>query len=126
MIRLREIGNRIVRDIRFFGIPFFAGIAALILFHCLMGTVCPVRAFFGIPCPGCGLTRSCLSILMGRFRTAFRFNPAGFLWLPFLAVLFFKRYVLGKKMKYLTFELILVCSVTWIQWIFRMGIRYFR
>ena len=29
--------------------------------------VCPSREFLGLPCPGCGMTRSILLILQGRF-----------------------------------------------------------
>lgn len=44
---------------------------------------CPIKKFFGIYCPGCGVTRMLLSILKGDFYQAFRFNPLLFLGLPF-------------------------------------------
>lgn len=40
---------------------------------------CTAKIFFGVDCPGCGLTRSCISIGHGQFDRAWHFNPAGFL-----------------------------------------------
>jgi hypothetical protein len=39
--------------------------------------VCPFRLATGLPCPGCGLTRSWTALAHGEFRTAFRANLFG-------------------------------------------------
>ena len=39
--------------------------------------VCLVQALFGIPCPGCGITRSVLAVLAGDLTRAWLLNPAG-------------------------------------------------
>ena len=39
----------------------------------------------GVPCPGCGLTRSFISISSGQFARAWSFNPASFLMYAFMA-----------------------------------------
>lgn len=44
-----------------------------------MPETCTARLFFGIDCPGCGLTRSFISIGHGEFARAWHFNPAGFI-----------------------------------------------
>jgi len=44
--------------------------------------VCLFHQFFGIPCPGCGITRSLLSLLVGDIHRAWILNPAG----PFLGM----------------------------------------
>lgn len=36
---------------------------------------CVWRHFFGVECPGCGMTRSLLSLLRGDIRAAFAFHP---------------------------------------------------
>jgi hypothetical protein len=40
--------------------------------------VCPFRLATGLPCPGCGLTRSWVFIAHGDFRAAVVANPFGF------------------------------------------------
>jgi hypothetical protein len=37
--------------------------------------LCPTAFFFGIPCPGCGLTRATLALLHGDLSGALRFHP---------------------------------------------------
>jgi hypothetical protein len=41
--------------------------------------LCSLRRFTGLACPGCGLTRSFISIAHGDFRAAWTYNPAGLL-----------------------------------------------
>ena len=47
---------------------------------------CPIKSFFGISCPGCGMSRACLSALRLDFEAAFYYHP---LWiaLPIFALL---------------------------------------
>ncbi len=42
--------------------------------------LCTMRRFFGIDCPGCGLTRCFVSLAHGDVAAAWSYNPAG-LWL---------------------------------------------
>lgn len=37
--------------------------------------LCPTAFFFGVPCPGCGLTRATLALLHGDLHAALRFHP---------------------------------------------------
>ena len=39
------------------------------------GIRCIFLHFFGIPCPGCGMTRALLSVLRFDFAAAFHFHP---------------------------------------------------
>jgi hypothetical protein len=46
---------------------------------------CPTALFFGIPCPGCGLTRATLALLRGDFGVALHFHPLVFVLAPVFA-----------------------------------------
>ncbi|KLT65218.1 DUF2752 domain-containing protein [Pedobacter sp. BMA] len=37
---------------------------------------CPVKAYFGFDCPGCGFQRSVISLFKGNIAESFRFYPA--------------------------------------------------
>ncbi|MCC6334823.1 MAG: DUF2752 domain-containing protein [Myxococcales bacterium] len=49
--------------------------------------LCPLHQATGLPCPGCGMTRSLAALTQGDFSTAAGLNPFGFLVWPVLAVL---------------------------------------
>jgi len=44
--------------------------------------LCPLAGSFGIPCPGCGLTRATLALLHGDVRGALHFHPLVLLLTP--------------------------------------------
>jgi hypothetical protein len=44
--------------------------------------VCPTATLFGIPCPGCGLTRATLALFRGDVGTAFQLHPLVFVLMP--------------------------------------------
>lgn len=46
--------------------------------------ICQSRALFGVPCPGCGLTRATLALLDLRFVESFRLHPLAPVVLGFL------------------------------------------
>ncbi len=48
--------------------------------------LCMFRFTTGMSCPGCGLTRAFIHMAHGDLKSAWRFNPAAFLWFPVIAV----------------------------------------
>ena len=61
-------------------------ILLLMLLTHITGIGCPIKFLTGISCPGCGMTRACVSALCFNFGAAFSYHP---LWplLPIVAVL---------------------------------------
>jgi hypothetical protein len=60
-----------------------AGLGALLLVDV---TICPFANLTGQPCPGCGLTRATLALLLGRFDQAVQLHPLSPVVLVVLAV----------------------------------------
>lgn len=50
----------------------------------IFGMSCPLKILFGIPCPGCGMTRAIIAILQLDFQAALHYHPM-IVFLPFLA-----------------------------------------
>ena len=48
--------------------------------------LCPTAASFGIPCPGCGLTRATLALLHGNVHEALHLHPLVWLLTPLFVV----------------------------------------
>jgi hypothetical protein len=49
--------------------------------------LCSFKAYTGLPCPGCGLTRSLIDIAHGDLRGALVMNPIGLVLFPLFAAL---------------------------------------
>lgn len=58
--------------------------------HTGLGIPCPIRYFFHIQCPGCGISRMLLSLMQRNFNKAFSCHPVIFVSLPFLTYLIAK------------------------------------
>ena len=52
---------------------------------------CVVRYMTGIPCPGCGMSRACVSLLMLDFEKAFRYHPMVYALPIFIALYIWAR-----------------------------------
>ena len=49
--------------------------AAMVLMVYILDIGCMVKYLFGVPCPGCGLTRAWLAVFRGDFSAAFAWHP---------------------------------------------------
>lgn len=46
--------------------------------------LCHMKRYTGVDCPGCGLTRSFISLAHGRLAEAWRYNPGAFILFPIM------------------------------------------
>lgn len=79
---------------------------------------CPVKAGFGVDCPGCGVQRSFLALIRGDLSTSLEFYPA---LIPFLLTIVFLILALKTKLKFryhmLVVSLLATCSIISIHYI---------
>lgn len=99
MKRGRAIAARVGQDIRSYG-----GFVLLFLLydlasHLLFGAFCPYRILTGLPCPGCGMTRSVVCFALGQFSRGWQYSPLGIFWLLLALYFCVARYLLGKPAK---------------------------
>lgn len=66
----------------------------------LGNSVCVTQRLLGIPCPGCGMTRSFMLVLQGKFMEAWEMHPFVYGWLAFAVIFFVERYVIRGKEKF--------------------------
>lgn len=93
-------------------------IAYIVMFY-FYRTNCPVRLLCGYPCPGCGLTRAGISVLLFRFRSAWELNASIYLWMPLIAFYLFDRYIWKKGRKYIMPLAVFVSLVTLAYFVYR-------
>ena len=67
--------------------------------HAMFHAFCPSVFLFGLPCPGCGMTRAVFFFITGQFQKGMQMNPLGLLWILWAAYLVVMRYGFGKKAK---------------------------
>ncbi len=75
-----------IRDIIVLIVIFLIYAVLIISFD--IGIPCVFYEITGLYCPGCGITRLCLSLFEGDIYQAFRYNPIIFIDLPILFILF--------------------------------------
>ena len=91
--------------------------------------LCTAKRMFGVPCPGCGLTRSFVSLSHGQFSRAWGFNPASFLLYPFvfaqipwnaMQIWMIRKRGYGVQVPYIYFLPIAIAIVLLLQWLIRL------
>lgn len=63
------------------------------IMQAVFGSICPMRAITGLPCPGCGMTRAAISLLRGRWDLVVQYNVLVVFWIGFILYLLWMRYV---------------------------------
>ena len=114
----------LIRDLKENGLGLLAvGIYIVLLQH-LFHTICPMQLLFGLPCPGCGLTRSGLLFLSGHPVKAFFMHPFLYAWILIALDFLINRYLLGRKGKELYWLLGITLFGMLVFYIYRMVVYY--
>lgn len=89
--------KRVWSDIRNFGFAILIVTVFYIFMHTCFDAFCPMYVLTGLPCPGCGITRSIIFFLTGQWRRSFYIHPMGCILILFALYCGFFRYIKGKK-----------------------------
>ena len=97
---------------------FLAGYAGAILFLTLIHYECIWKTIFGIPCPGCGMTRAWLAAFRLDMKAAFSYHPM--FWSVPIVVFYlcFEEKFLPKRWAHLLF--IFIAAGFLLQWILKI------
>lgn len=115
--------NKIKEDLRKYYIYIILIIVYFFIMQLIFKTWCPIKAIFGIDCPGCGLTHASIYLFMGKFNDAFRENFSVFFWWIFFIAFFIDRYIHPLKIKPFPYILIIACVVTITRYFINIIIR---
>lgn len=94
---MKKVFLRMKKDMKENWVGLTAVAVCLILLEMVTGEICPMQLLFGLPCPGCGLTRAGFLVLTGHFGKAFSMHPFIYVFFAGLMYVFWQRYVKGKK-----------------------------
>ena len=89
--------GRIWNDIRKFFWAILGIVLIYIVMHMLFDAFCPSVIVAGLPCPGCGMTRSIIFLLQGQVARSVYVHPMGIIVVITALYVGFFRYILGKK-----------------------------
>lgn len=120
----RMILNRVLKDLRGYGVPLLVVTVFYLLMHIFFHAFCPMVVLTGYPCPGCGLTRSLLFFLAGQWERSFYIHPMGFVVVLFFAYCAWFRYVRGQKIPGVRWILILLVLTAVILFLIRMKLYF--
>lgn len=112
--------GRIVKDLKRYWIAIIIFVIYNVVIRTVFHAFCPFWIIYGLPCPGCGITRAAIYLLSGQVVRAYNLNPAIFAWAPLIVYGFISRYILGKKIRYGNMLLIVVCVITLLMYGYRM------
>lgn len=117
---MKDIFKRVWKDIKEYYPVVIIILIYEIAFDMLFGETCPMRMIFGIPCPGCGVTRAGISLLTLDFSKAASINACIFVVIVFAVWFAIWRYILGKNVLFLRQIIAFVVCFMIIYYIYRM------
>lgn len=94
--------------------------AACALGYLMFGRTCIFQIAFGMPCPGCGMLHAFFSLLTFHFYEATIYNPAIWIWIPFVLCTIFAWWTGRLKENWFLVLFGFVAAITIGIYIFRM------
>lgn len=116
--------KRIWNDLKKYWMALVAIVVFYFLMHRIFDAFCPSVVITGLPCPGCGLTRSVLFFVTGQWERSFSVHPLGWAIVLFALYCVFFRYVRGKKVPGLKLIVVGFIIVAMVLFVVRMGIYF--
>ena len=117
---MKEIKNRILRDIKDFWVAALVIIGYGISVNLIFGAFCPMVIFTGLPCPGCGLTRSVCYLFTGHLQQSFYINPMGIPIVCLIIYFLWNRYIIGRKAKGMMYLIAAAVAFLVLLYVWRM------
>ncbi len=112
--------ERIKKDWKNYKTGLLIALVVVVIATVLGRGICYFRNITGMPCPGCGMTRSFLLILQGKFKQAWELHPFAYGWIVLAIIFFVDRYVFGKKEVLWRVTLILLCGGMLVFYVYRL------
>ncbi|MCH5249496.1 MAG: DUF2752 domain-containing protein [Lachnospiraceae bacterium] len=117
---MKQTGARILADIK----EYWPAALVLLVYTAAVNLIfhnfCPMVIVSGLPCPGCGLTRSIVYLITGRLSQSLYINPMGIPIACILIYFFWNRYIIGRKAKGMTVLITCVTILLLVIYIYRM------
>ncbi|MCH5256861.1 MAG: DUF2752 domain-containing protein [Lachnospiraceae bacterium] len=117
---MKQTGARIWKDIREYWMAAVVLLVYTIAVNLIFHNFCPMVIVSGLPCPGCGLTRSIVCLISGRLSQSLYINPMGIPIACILIYFFWNRYITGRKAKGMTVLITCVVFMLLVLYICRM------
>lgn len=113
--------KQLKEDIRGYYKGILLVFAYIIVADSLLGKMCPMVLFTGLPCPACGLTRAGLDVMCFHFADAWRMNPVIFPIGAFLLYFILCRYVFQRAVTGWKWMLWVILIALLLVYMVRMG-----
>jgi len=117
---LQTIQKRIVKDVLEFKWAIICLVIYYFVTHELFHAFCPMVIVTGLPCPGCGVTRSIFCLLTGQISRSFVLSPFALFWILLGIWFVYERYVQGKKVKGIYPLIGCLCVAMVVYYVYRM------
>ena len=97
--KMRDIVKRIKKDFQNFWMAAVAIGIYMSLVNVIFRAFCPMVIVTGLPCPGCGMTRSVIYLLTGHVSESIHIHPMGIVVVCLFLYFAWNRYIIGRNPK---------------------------